>query len=290
MTERDTETEPLSDRIAVLLDELDLAIKWNRPCITIAVYQSEFVKEDLQSIIKKNLDRRGQEILFYKVDKKNNDIALDLRSRPERRKTVFFISGLKQGGGRSRSYAYHALNLHREYLVEEKIRSVFWLTGQEAKFLPRYAPDFWAFRSNVIEFLDLPTVGRKNQGRSFIEKDERSIKSIQIQLKENPRDVILHKRVANFYKNLGIYEEALAHYHKALRIDPEEKNILLEVIDLFIRLNLMDNAKRTINKLGRLVGNDLGTQKKIQKLNQSVRILQTQHINGGIRSWEERAM
>jgi tetratricopeptide (TPR) repeat protein len=290
MTERVTETEPLANRIAVLLDELDLAIKWDRPCITIAVYQSQFLLENLQSIIKKNLDSRGQEILIYKVDKKHNDVALDLRDRPERRKTVFFISGLKQGGGRSRSYAFHALNLHREYLVEEKIRSVFWLTGQEAKLLPRYAPDFWAFRSNVIEFLDLLTVGRNIHGHTFIEKNERSIQSILLQLKDDPRNVVLLKRVANSYKNLGIYEEALVHYLKALRIEPEEKDILLEVADLYIQLDLMDNAKRTIKKLSGLVGNDAGTQKKLEKLNRSVHLLSTRHRSGGILSWEEQTV
>jgi tetratricopeptide (TPR) repeat protein len=142
----------------------------------------------------------------------------------------------------------------------------------------------------VIEFLDLLTVGRNIHGHTFIEKNERSIQSILLQLKDDPRNVVLLKKVANSYKNLGIYEEALAHYHKALRIEPKEKDSLLEVADLYIQLDLMDNAKRTIKKLSGLVGNDTGMQKKLEKLNRSVHLLSTHHRSGGIRSWEEQTL
>ena len=38
--------------------------------------------------------------------------------------------------------------------MEEKIRAVFWLTAVESRGLPRFAPDFWAFRHRVIELDD----------------------------------------------------------------------------------------------------------------------------------------
>jgi tetratricopeptide (TPR) repeat protein len=44
------------------------------------------------------------------------------------------------------------LNLHRETLIEQKVKAVFLLTMREASNLPSYAPDFWAFRHRVLEF------------------------------------------------------------------------------------------------------------------------------------------
>ena len=40
------QNESLEEREEILFDELDLAIKWDRPSILIAVYESEFTRED----------------------------------------------------------------------------------------------------------------------------------------------------------------------------------------------------------------------------------------------------
>jgi tetratricopeptide (TPR) repeat protein len=66
--------------------------------------------------------------------------------------TVFFVSNIDWGGGEDGKAAYRALNLYRELLVENRIKAVFWLTPNEAANLPRYAPDFWAFRHRYLEF------------------------------------------------------------------------------------------------------------------------------------------
>ena len=75
-------------------------------------------------------------------------------------KTVFFISNLDSGGGRDGHEAYRGLNLHRELFVDEAIKAVFWLTVNEAGSLPRLAPDFWAFRHRVVEFISQRTAGK----------------------------------------------------------------------------------------------------------------------------------
>jgi tetratricopeptide (TPR) repeat protein len=66
---------------------------------------------------------------------------------------VYYISNIDWGGGEDGKQAYRALNLHRELLVEDEIKVVFWLTTNEAASLPRLAPDFWAFRHRVVEFI-----------------------------------------------------------------------------------------------------------------------------------------
>jgi Flp pilus assembly protein TadD len=43
--------------------------------------------------------------------------------------------------------------MQRELFVEERVKAVLWLTTAEANNLARHAPDFWAFRHRVVEFV-----------------------------------------------------------------------------------------------------------------------------------------
>lgn len=149
-----TSSGPFDDRIATLLEEIDLAIKWDRPSILLAVYPSEIINNQAQDSLEKQLEWLGQKVTRIKVDKENFDLAWFLSQFEQHEKVVFFISGLRWGGGRSRSNTYQALNMRREIFVDEKIRLVIWLNQKEASDLPHHAPDFWAFRHRVVEFPD----------------------------------------------------------------------------------------------------------------------------------------
>jgi len=142
------------DRITTLLEEIELAIKWDRPSILLAVYPSEIINDLAQESLEKQLEWLGQRVTRIKVDKENFDLAWFLSQFEQHEKKVFFISGLRWGGGRSRSNTYQALNMRREIFVDEKIRLVIWLNQKEASDLPHHAPDFWAFRHRVVEFPD----------------------------------------------------------------------------------------------------------------------------------------
>jgi tetratricopeptide (TPR) repeat protein len=238
----------LTDRIAIVFDELEMAIKWDRPCILFAVYQSEYVKEGVQSVLRHALLEQGNEVLQYRVDKAHNDVALDLRDQAGRKRSVFFISGLRWGGGKGGANAYHALNMHREYLVEENIRSIFWLTKKEARLLPRYAPDFWAFRYIVIEFLDYPS---KPTGRTTDPPGvdyQHMVERLLTRLSKAPNDVVLHKKIAGLYIKLGFFEDALAQYYRILRISPKEINTWLEIAEVYKKMDRADNTAHSIEK------------------------------------------
>jgi tetratricopeptide (TPR) repeat protein len=140
------------DRITTLLEEIDLAIKWDRPSILLAVYSSEGIHNQARESLEKQIEWLGHKVKRVKVDKENFDLARFLSQFEQHEKVVFFISGLRWGGGRSRSNAYQALNMRRELFVDQKIRLVLWLNQKEASDLPHHAPDFWAFRHRVVEF------------------------------------------------------------------------------------------------------------------------------------------
>jgi len=150
--------DPFDDRVDTLLDELELAVKWDRPSILLAVYKSEFVRADLERILNARLSEIGAKVVHLQVNESQFDIPLVLKKQPDLEKTVFFISGLKWGGGRGGRNAFRALNIRREYLVDYKVRAMFWLTEEESIDLPFRAPDFWSFRHKVIEFIDIPPV------------------------------------------------------------------------------------------------------------------------------------
>ncbi|MGD0611052.1 MAG: tetratricopeptide repeat protein [Anaerolineales bacterium] len=150
------QVEPFDERVAILAEELELAIQFDRPSILIAVYESEFVLQAAQAALSERLSSLGQRVYPFRVTREQFDIALLLSQHPAREASVFFVTGLKWGGGKGGDEAYRALNLHREYFVENQIRAVLWLTQSEAIDLPKHAPDFWAFRHRVVEFNDAP--------------------------------------------------------------------------------------------------------------------------------------
>ena len=252
---------PLDERIAIFMDELNLSIKWERPCILLAVYQSEYVKDDIQTFLGQSIASQRYKTFNYEVDRTHYDVALDLRDFPDREHTIFFISGLRWGGGKGRSNAYHALNMHREYLVEQKIRSVFWLTKFEARILPRHAPDFWAFRYHAIEFYDYPA---RLPGRSMPAQGidyQQTIDMILDRLKKNPRDMDLQHRLARLYQETGCYEGALEHYYRMLRISTDKKNIWLEIAEVYNKMKRPDRTNQILKKVS-------GQTRRINKMEQ----------------------
>ncbi len=153
--------EPFEDRVDILFRELELAIKWERPSILLAIYSSEYVCTDAKTALKDKLVDMVQYVHHIQVgNDEKSDIPLFLSEIADLDKGVFFIEGLRWGGGKEGTRAYRALNIGREYFIDQRIRVVFWLTENEANDLARYAPDFWSYRHRVVEFVDSPSFER----------------------------------------------------------------------------------------------------------------------------------
>jgi tetratricopeptide (TPR) repeat protein len=150
------ETETLEIRINRLFWELKQSLAFDQASILLAVYRSEFVRADVEAELTQRLRELGQRTERVYINEQNHDLPMALRSRADRATTVFFVSGVRFGGGRDGQNAYRALNIRREYFVEYGLRMVLWLTEEEERLLPRYAPDFWAFRHRVVTFFDEP--------------------------------------------------------------------------------------------------------------------------------------
>jgi tetratricopeptide (TPR) repeat protein len=149
--------EPFEDRIDILYRELELATKWERPSVLLVIFSSEYVHTDAEVALENRLAGIGQTIHRLKIkDSGETDITLLLSKAGKPQERVFFVDGLRRANGKTNVEAYRALNTSREFFVENRVRIVFWLTEREAIDLAHYAPDYWAFRHRVIEFVEPP--------------------------------------------------------------------------------------------------------------------------------------
>jgi|GEM_PF-555834 len=150
-----TNTGALDDRIDILFRELELAIRWKRPSILLAVFRSEHIQNQVGSILKSRLLTVGQEIHTVKIENnENSDIPAYLTNLTLIDKKVIFVEGFKSGDGQKNIQAYHSLNIGRDYFINRQVRVVFLLSVEEANDLARYAPEFWGYRHRVVEFLE----------------------------------------------------------------------------------------------------------------------------------------
>jgi tetratricopeptide (TPR) repeat protein len=144
--------KPFAENIDILFGELELAIQWGRPSILLAIHKSQLSKSRAEAALADRLKKLGQGVRQIEVNSGSPDVAHEILRSNDLDRTVFFISNVDWGGAEDGKETYKALNLYRELFVENKIRAVFWLTMNEAVNLPNHAPDFWAFRHQVVEF------------------------------------------------------------------------------------------------------------------------------------------
>jgi tetratricopeptide (TPR) repeat protein len=139
------------ENLDILFNEIVLAAQWGRPSLLLAVNKSTLGQHKAEQALETRLKEQGMETARIVVNDQRFDVAdLVLHGGP---KPVYFVSNLDWGGGDDGTRAYYGLNLKREMFIEHRIRAVFWLTDTEAANLARHAPDFWAFRHRVVEFM-----------------------------------------------------------------------------------------------------------------------------------------
>jgi tetratricopeptide (TPR) repeat protein len=224
--------ESLDDKVEIFFEELELAIKWDRPSILIAVYESEFLRTDVEKMLEERLNKLEQNVSHFHIDEKLFDVPMILVQNSDHEHTVYFITGLKWGGGKGGFNAYRALNMRREFFVDNQMRIVLWLTKSEASNLPRHAPDFWAFRHRVVEFIIEKGPERKkaqdnklswdgwkaSELRNDIEEKIRLRESMLVELPEGvesqaSRTDLLYT-LASYYWARGEYEKSLELLNK----------------------------------------------------------------------------
>jgi hypothetical protein len=267
------------ERIEVVLDELSLGIRWDRPSLILAIYRSEHIKKAVQSHLVNSLKGSGQAIFHYFVDESHYDIPIDLMNHPSHGRAVYFVTGLRWGGGRGYSNAYRALNMHREYFVEANIRAIFWLSKYEAKQCSRFAPDFWAFRHKVVEFPELPPQNNKT-------RTEPSSGSIHNLYTRKGIDFQERMEAAGQFYALGSIDDAILDYRKTLRKYPDQAAINLQVAEIYLAMGRVSAAKRLLAKAARGKVKKGGFLRELTRLTQTANTIKP--LPGGLYEIEVR--
>jgi hypothetical protein len=260
--------ESFNERLDILFGELSLAVNWQRPSILIAVYLSEIIRAQAQNILSSRLGSIHQSVKAVRVNAKQFDIPLGLSQNPAGEKTIFFVTGLKWGGGKRGFNAFRALNMRREFFVDYQIRAVFWLTVKEAKLLPRRAPDFWAFRHQVVEFFDIPII------KGDIPLVDQSTLTLL------PEDIAPLVNLALKQQAQGRGDEALDLLQEALAVHPDNQNLWMVLGNIYLHLGFMEDAVDVFLRILRIDSGNISACYRLGKA-----YLGLNHYHQAIRAW-----
>jgi tetratricopeptide (TPR) repeat protein len=232
--------ESFQQRAQRLQRELERAIRYQKAALLLVVYASEWVREEVERELLHFLREQGQTVYSLRVDAEHSDIPSLLAAQPAPERTVFFVSGLKWGGGEDGLNAYRALNLRRELFIERGLRVVFWLTEGEAVALAQHAPDFWAFRHRVVEFVEPPETAHRAaiarelawldlSDHTLREDTEAKIRLREALLADLPQGeetraarLDLLFTLGGLYWAIADYEKALSAFQQAIALDEKD--------------------------------------------------------------------
>jgi tetratricopeptide (TPR) repeat protein len=152
------ESEPFEDRIENLFRELELAIKWQRPSVLYGIYKSEYVREEVEAVLKERFEGIEQRVINLDIlSNLSSDFSSALLKITNLEKSVICVNGLSNIFVQDENSGAMIPAIQEEFFVENNIRIVFWLTIEEAASLARTAPDYWSLRHRVLDFTDDPT-------------------------------------------------------------------------------------------------------------------------------------
>jgi tetratricopeptide (TPR) repeat protein len=220
--------DPIKARVSRLGNYLIRAHKYNKASILFALYLSEYVRADVEKEIRQLLDEHGLEA--FSVDAGEYKDLTSFFSSRSAEKTVFFVHNMEQGFPESLRY----LNFKREEIIDHRVKAVFWVTDKELTCIGNEAPDFFAFRNRVVEFIEVPLAEDRRPAivEFALETEYKSLDEIKrsIELKEtllselSEADEIsgyLLNSLGILYFQISSYDKAIEYYERALGISRE---------------------------------------------------------------------
>ena len=244
-------------KVLWLSNYLNRAHRHDKPSILFALYLSEFLRSDVERSLSALLTGHG--LRAVNVDAEVHKDLPAFFSSTNSDDTVFFVHNIEK----SFPDALHYLNFKRENLVEDQVKAVFWVTEEELSRISREAPDFFAFRNRVVEFMELPHAGETRPAlieftseTEYRSQDEinRSIELKEKLLAELPTDTeisgYLLGSLGILYRQIGLYEKSIDCSEKALKVARELGNRQNEVS----YLGNLGNAYYALGQIEKAIG------------------------------------
>ncbi len=215
-------------RVSRLANYLTRAYKYNKPSILFAMYLSEFLRSDVEKSLKRALVEQGLEVVS--VDAGNNKDLPAFFSSMNSGNSVFSVRNLDKGFPEALQY----LNFKREELVEHHVKAVFWVREEELARISLEAPDFFAFRNRVVEFMEVPTTKERRPAmvEFALETEYKSLDELKrsIELKEKLlSELSAEAEISGYllgslgvlYGQIGSYKKSIEYSEKALKVAKE---------------------------------------------------------------------
>ena len=225
------EKVPPNMRISHLEGYLIQSFKYKKPLILFALYLSEFFRADVEKSLTKSLKEQGLEIV--NVDAREHKDLPAYFSSIDSNNIVFFVHNIEKSFSDSLQY----LNFKREHLVEHKVKVVFWTREEELVRISAEAPDFFAFRNRVVEFMEGPKAEEQRYApvEFGLETENISWDNIKrsIELKEkllselSGEDEISEYLLGSLgilYYQIGSYKKSIEYSEKAVKIAQDIDN------------------------------------------------------------------
>jgi len=146
-------TIPVEEGVRLMVGDLERGRRFDKAVLLFAVYKAETTRAQAESLLEARLGEMGFRIERVRFPLEGEpDWPYWLRFHPPDGDSAFFVYNLRRAFPEILQY----LNYRREIFAEERVRAVFWVLEEEARRLALEAPDFWAFRTQVLELLEVP--------------------------------------------------------------------------------------------------------------------------------------
>ena len=148
---------PFDDRIDILFQEIELAVRWDRPSIIFAIYKSDQIRDEVNEKLAKKLSSISQKTHTIITNHKDQFSFLSQISQlADLPQSVLLIEGFDWECGAEGVRVFKEFNEHREYFIDNNIRAIFWLFENEVSEFATNATECWILRHRVVEFVDVP--------------------------------------------------------------------------------------------------------------------------------------
>ena len=148
---------PFEDRIDILFQEIELAVRWDRPSIIFAIYKSDQVRDEVNEKLAKKLSGISQKTHSIKTNHTDQfNFLSQISELADLSQTVLLINGFNWECGAEGVRVFQEFNEHREYFIDNNIRAIFWLFENEVSEFAANATECWILRHRVVEFVDVP--------------------------------------------------------------------------------------------------------------------------------------
>ena len=256
------ESTSFDDRMEILTQELELAVRWQQPAVVLIAYGSIYVRDDSVSMLENFLMDLDQKIVWIDADDPVvNSLVFWEKILDGADNVVFFLDGFA-------NLAYQRgfmdiLNHHAFLFAERKARLVFWLTFREASAIAYQAPALWAGRQCLIELASSPKPEQILQSAlesawqgtgeysDQFEDTEAKISMRESFLTELPKNNETTSIRANLLLTLGILQWRKGDYEKANEMLESALNIAAKLQDNYFEAKCFNAVALVKSSLGK---------------------------------------